>query len=109
MLRCKRVPLLTLTPSGSVASCTFTLCCRLSHESRQRGQCRPEDPHLRRRFSVTCWTTNKLTRRFDIFGIPPQSMSTNTLQKGQKLVEDPRDIIETARLTVQEKNADEIF
>jgi len=36
-------------------------------------------------------------------------MSTNTLRKGQKLVEDPRDIIETARLTVQEKNADEIF
>ncbi|KIM72988.1 hypothetical protein PILCRDRAFT_15596 [Piloderma croceum F 1598] len=34
-------------------------------------------------------------------------MSTNSLQKG--LVEDARDIIKTARLMVQEKNADEIF
>jgi len=89
----------------------ITLGCRLSRESKQRGLCRAEDPILRRHRAISsmfaCRTTNKLTRRFNIFGISPQSMSTNSLWKG--LVEDARDIIKTARLMVQEKNTDKIF
>jgi hypothetical protein len=84
------VHLVTLTPTeNALSECLDALpladpVVKADNEAR----CRPEDPHLRRRFSVTCRTTNKLTRRFDIFGIPPQSISTNS---GQKLVEDPRD------------------
>src|ERR1700742_9086 len=35
--------------------------------------------------------------------------NTKLSQNGQKLVEDIRDIIETARLMIQEKNEDELF
>ena len=61
-------------------------------------------------FSESRMPTNEQIDRFLKYCLQHSPVDTNELSPdGRRLVQDTRDIIETARLMVQQKNADELF